>query len=153
MTLSGLTMRRLVPVSSPGWLAASARPHPLRSNLLVKNIFDTATCELRQVAAETPDQLIAGCSFSQQFWHAIHVQVPDTFTASKLWELPRPTVIPSRPYSTFLILCCWHIWKHRNEVVFRSAAPSIPNLLLACKDAPLLWRCRIPNSDSAIVDS
>ncbi|TVU22848.1 hypothetical protein EJB05_32568, partial [Eragrostis curvula] len=134
------------------WLLVQGRIH-CRSNLLMKNIVDTATCELCQTTAETPEHLIFGCSCSQQFWRAIHVQVPDTLTTSRLWETPRPTSIPSRHYSTFLILCCWHIWKHRNEVVFRNAAPSIPNLLLACKEAALLWRCRIPNSDSVVVDS
>jgi hypothetical protein len=31
-----------------------------------------------------------------------------------------PTHIPRRHFGIFLLLCCWHIWKWRNNVVCRN---------------------------------
>lgn len=124
-----------------------------RSNLLVKHIVGDASCELCHDDTETPDHLILACSFAQQFWGTIRIAVPASATTRWLWELPRPDHIPLRHYSTFLILCSWQLWKHRNEVVFRGADLSLPVLLINCRETVRLWRCQKPNSDASVVDS
>ncbi|RLN08965.1 hypothetical protein C2845_PM11G28540 [Panicum miliaceum] len=59
---------------------------------------------------------------------------------------------PAALLSTFLLLCCWQIWKHRHETVFRGATPSLPRLLESCKAECLLWRCRLPAKYKDLAD-
>jgi len=35
--------------------------------------------------------------------------------------------MPREAASTFLLLCCWELWKH-SDVVFRSQAPNVEHL-------------------------
>ena len=42
---------------------------------------------------------------------------------AKLWALPRPATIPTRHFDSFVLLICWNLWKHRNDVIFRSLPP------------------------------
>ena len=48
--------------------------------------------------------------------------------------------------------CCWNIWNHRHDVVFRHQQPSLRRLLAACKEACRLWGCRLSQRDRHIVD-
>ncbi|KAF8662892.1 hypothetical protein HU200_055474 [Digitaria exilis] len=74
-------------------------------------------------------------------------------TVKELWSLPRPPAVPEAHYSVFIFLCCWRIWKHRNEVVFRAEEPSLLRLLRDCKEDAHLWAGRLPRSEAHIVDS
>jgi hypothetical protein len=46
-----------------------------------------------------------------------------------------PAAFGAGTASTFIILCCWNIWKHRNAVVFQGDAPCLPLLLSRCREA------------------
>lgn len=116
----------------------------------MKHIVDDAACPICHDMNETTDHLILGCNFAQSFWNAIGVQVTAEDTTSKLWAIRRPANIPALHYFTYLLLCCWQLWKHWNEVVFRAATPCLFTLLLSCKEAASLWRCRIPNSERLV---
>ncbi|KAF8674477.1 hypothetical protein HU200_048313 [Digitaria exilis] len=74
-------------------------------------------------------------------------------TVKELWSLPRPLAVPEAHYSVFTFLCCWRIWKHQNEVVFRAEEPSLLRLLRDCKEDAHLWAGRLPRSETHIVDS
>jgi hypothetical protein len=51
-----------------------------------------------------------------------------------------------------ILLCCWQIWNHRHDVVFRQLQPSLPRLLHACKEACRLWSCRLRPQDRVYTD-
>ncbi|GJN17833.1 hypothetical protein PR202_gb04934 [Eleusine coracana subsp. coracana] len=105
------------------WLLSQDRIKS-RVNLLTKRVVADATCKLCHGNTETSDHLIFRCDTAKGFWDAIGM---DTTHASveRLWELRRPSPVPEKHYHTFLHLCCWQVWKHRNEVVFRSESPSL----------------------------
>ena len=43
-----------------------------------------------------------------------------------------------------ILLCCWHLWNHRHDVVFRGMPPNLHRLLTACREATELWCWRLP---------
>ncbi|PVH63170.1 hypothetical protein PAHAL_3G485700 [Panicum hallii] len=86
-------------------------------------------------------------------WANVGIDIPPSASVSGLWELARPEHLPAKFFHTYLLLCSWQIWKHRNEVIFRGAEPSLLRLLLACKEEARLWRCRLPRSDQGISEA
>jgi hypothetical protein len=63
--------------------------------------------------------LLAAAPLAIEFWRNIGGGAIHTALDAELWnpELPNSTLAPMA--STFLLLCCWKLWKHRNEFVFR----------------------------------
>lgn len=57
---------------------------------------------------------------------------------------PRPASIASSHFDTFVLLCCWHLWKRRNGITFRQESMSLRQTLQACKNEARLWSCRLP---------
>nr|TKV96300.1 hypothetical protein SEVIR_9G420050v2 [Setaria viridis] len=55
--------------------------------------------------------------------------------------------------STRTFLCCWHLWKHRNGVVFNEQQPCLSNILRSCREDARLWASRLPRADAPIVES
>jgi hypothetical protein len=47
-------------------------------------------------------------------------------------------------------LCCWHIWKRRNNVVFRNDRITLNAALAACRSEAFLWAARLPRKDASI---
>jgi hypothetical protein len=47
---------------------------------------------------------------------------------------PTPAAFGAGTASTFVILCCWNIWKHCNGVVFQGDTPCLPLLLSRCRE-------------------
>uniref|UniRef100_K3YFM3 Reverse transcriptase zinc-binding domain-containing protein n=1 Tax=Setaria italica TaxID=4555 RepID=K3YFM3_SETIT len=110
-------------------------------------------CEVCNSGSESTDHLILHCSFATQFWAAIGVEISGTASVSTLWELQRPPTVPDAFYSTYLLLCSWQLWKHRHDVVFRGLEPSLPRLLLSCKEEARLWSCRLPRADRLVAEA
>ena len=81
---------------------------------------------------------------------ASKVYLSHQFNSSGIW--PRPPTIPPKHFNTMLLLCCWNIWNHRHDVVFRHQQPSLRRLLAACKEAARLWGCRLRQRDRHLVD-
>ncbi|CAN6338995.1 unnamed protein product [Urochloa humidicola] len=133
------------------WLLVQDRLQ-CKANLLRKNIVDTALCELCNEEDEDANHLISGCSFAKQFWSRMGWSSTDLPQATTLWETKTPAQVPDQLQSTFLILCCWHLWKHRHDVVFRGTTPSHARLQLQCRAACRLWQCRLPPALTSIVD-
>jgi hypothetical protein len=50
------------------------------------------------------------------------------------------------------LLCLWHLWKHRNGVVFNGLAPSLSLVRKNCRDDAVLLRARLPMEQRADVD-
>nr|TKW08982.1 hypothetical protein SEVIR_6G061400v2 [Setaria viridis] len=90
-------------------------------NLLLKNIIDNDNCELCGSSAESPDHMAMHCPFAAPFWGHLGISIP-------------PLHIPVMAFSSYLLLCVWQLWKHRNDKVFSRLIPSLARLLATCKD-------------------
>lgn len=55
----------------------------------------------------------------------------------------RPSLVP-----TFVALCCWYLWKRRNDYIFLNESNSVVTTLRACLADARLWAYRLPASDS-----
>ena len=79
-----------------------------------------------------------------RFWGSIGVSFPDNANVRDLHAYGPLSVVAAATSSTFVLLFCWNIWKHRNAVAFREQDPSLPLLNKACRDEARLWRVRLP---------
>lgn len=125
--------------------ASSAASAYTRSMSLTQTPVNSVAMQLRHVT------IIFHCSVVAQFWQHIgwgDLAVPEV---SRLWEMPRPPAIRPKYFSTIILLCCWQIWNHRHDVVFRHLQPSLPRLLCACQESSRLWGCRLHASERHIV--
>jgi hypothetical protein len=105
-------------------------------NLRQKCIMDDDTCAVRGTSSDTANNLIFTCPFSQGLWSAVglaahNAQANKHSLARLLASLQ--SLQPAARYNAFILLFCWKLWKHRNEVVFNTMAPSRRCLLVACK--------------------
>jgi hypothetical protein len=135
------------------WLLTQGRIQ-CRVNLVRKRILDSNICEVCDTHPESADHIIAGCPFASTFWAKLGVILPAD-TAGMVRDLPninRPAGVPLKHFNTFIALCCWHLWKRRNSVVFRSELATIRQTMLACARDTKLWGLRLPKRDRAIAD-
>ena len=72
---------------------------------------------------------------------------------AKLWALPRPATIPTRHFDSFVLLICWNLWKHRNDVIFRSLPPSHIRFWDACRNEAREWSWRWRREDYTVCDA
>jgi hypothetical protein len=137
-----------------GWLLSRGRLQT-RATLHEKTILTRAEagCPICLASIETADHLLLGCGFAGSFWAAIGQRFPDHAKASNMYAYPGVPRVPPATSSTFTLLCCWNLWKHRNGVVFREQRASIPLLLKMCRDDARLWRVRLPQERAADVDA
>lgn len=121
------------------WLLVQARIHT-RDVLLRKHIVEAAGAgfPLCTSPLETADHLIFGCAFACSFWQAVGKISFEATTVSELHLLSPPSGVPVASGPTFLLLCCWQLWKHRNAVVFQGMPPSLSRLLRACREDAVL---------------
>ncbi|TVU48014.1 hypothetical protein EJB05_07633, partial [Eragrostis curvula] len=131
------------------WLLVQERIK-CRTTLQTKHVVQSATCELCDATEETADHLIFHCPTAAAFWSALGFTITSCTSVRALWELSRPSSVPPRHYNTFLHLCCWMVWKHRNEFIFQSIPLSLPRLLLQCREEAYMWRCRLPRADTDV---
>ena len=125
------------------WLLVHGRIQ-CKENLLKRRILTDSTCELCGGQPETASHLILHCSFAASFWRSLGFDIPDDFEARDIHQLPRPASIASSHFDTFVLLCCWHLWKRRNGITFRQESMSLRQTLQACKNEARLWSCRLP---------
>jgi hypothetical protein len=127
------------------WLLVQHRL-PSRTNLHQKTILteEESNCPLCGEVIETCSHLVFGCPFARSFWDSIGASPPPSLLASDAALISLPRSIPANTSSSFRQLCLWHLWKHRNGVVFQHLAPSLALVRKCCRDDALLWRCRLP---------
>ncbi|KAK1693322.1 hypothetical protein QYE76_010019 [Lolium multiflorum] len=136
------------------WLLVKGRIQ-CRSNLLRKGILeeDGSRCPICDAHLETPAHIMFHCSFARQFWAALgSPPVADGATLGVASVCPLPATAPARSASTLRLLCFWHLWKHRNSVVFEGLSPSLSWIRKRCRDDATLWRARLPLDHRADVD-
>ncbi|TVT98699.1 hypothetical protein EJB05_55991, partial [Eragrostis curvula] len=83
----------------------------LRTSPIYKLLLCSAT-------AESADHLIFKCPIAASFWQALGIALPVDISTRRPWLVPCLASIPERHHDSFIHLCCWMIWKHRNEFIF-----------------------------------
>lgn len=67
-----------------------------------------------------------------------------------LMPIQRSDHVPAKHLGTILLLCCcWHIWKWRNNTVFRNERTSLAGALAAGKTEAFLWGGQTPGGRQA----
>jgi hypothetical protein len=130
------------------WLLMQGRIQS-RSNLLKKHVVDTAVCGACAQMEETPEHVIMRCQFAKDFWQRIGL-TPSLLSSGGLNDFHNvqcPSNIPQKHFATFIALCCWHLWKRRNGVIFRSERAGHQQMLAACISEAKLWKSRLPKKD------
>jgi hypothetical protein len=89
------------------WLLMQRRIQ-CRTNLVTKQIVDTALCEVCGLHDKTADHIIAGCPFARTFWAKLDFNLPLDFSTflDGLHCIRRPPSVTSKHFSTFIALCC-----------------------------------------------
>jgi len=90
------------------WLLSQGRIQ-CKTLLRRKGVVDNTDCEVCQTAEETPAHIIFGCPCARQFWGAVRIHTEATWSIQALKEIQPPSHIPAKYFTTFLLLCCWHI--------------------------------------------
>jgi hypothetical protein len=126
------------------WLLSHARVQT-RDTLLRKKILVAAEsgCPLCPAALETADHLVHGCPFAQRFWLSTGAAPCPGASVRELQTLRPPARVPVEFSPTFILLCCWQLWKHRNGVIFNGEELSLPTLHRRCREDAALWRHRL----------
>ena len=106
-----------------------------------------AACEICNGAEETAAHIMFGCSFAASFWAAVNIDLPPDMTPMKLHLLLPPAHIPGKHFHTFLLLCCWQLWKRRNNAIFRQQNDHLGTVLRAAKEEARTWGYRLPPGD------
>ena len=100
------------------WLMVHGRVQ-CRTNLFRKTIVDSPVCEVYKHADETSEHIAFGCSFAELFWAKLGFQPAPAAANDCIFNITCPYHYPKKHFSTFAALCCWHLWKRRNAVIFR----------------------------------
>ncbi|KAJ1274503.1 hypothetical protein BS78_05G066900 [Paspalum vaginatum] len=62
-------------------------------------------------------------------------------------------VLPAFPRGCgSVILCCYRLWKRRNEVVFNGVEQPLLQVLAGCKEDARLWVCRFRRKERGLAD-
>ena len=137
------------------WLLVHRRVNT-RDALLRKTIVDRAGagCPVCLAELETAAHLMFVCPFAREFWRVVGgVVITAGASVERLFALDVRVAVGDASPDTFILLCCWHLWKHRNGVVFQAMVPSLDRVLSCCREDAVLWRERLRPRDRADVDA
>ena len=113
--------------------------------------MENTKCDVCHGTDETPAHVVFGCTAAREFWEAIQITTDPSWSVIKVQEITAPTHIPVKHFQTFVLLCCWHIWKRRNNIVFRNDRSTLQGAPMACRSEAQLWKARLPK-DREIAD-
>ena len=135
------------------WLLSKARIQS-RSELEKKHIISSEEniCPICSAPDETANHIMFHCSFARAFWTAAHCLIPEDADVRNLHSYSSISPVPAKTASTFILLGCWNLWKHRNGVIFRDQQTSLQGLLQACRSDAALWRFRLPREHQTDAD-
>lgn len=119
------------------WLLSMARVHT--RDVLLRNTIIVALEARNPAPLETVEHLIYGCPFACNLWTSLRLS-SDGASMCELHLFDASPAVSFASLGVFTLLCCWHIWKQRNAVIFREASPSLAQTLKARQDDTVLWR-------------
>jgi hypothetical protein len=86
-------------------------------------------------------------------WLSIGFHIPNDMTVQNLHQIERPSNLPQNEFSSFVIQCCWQLWKRRNGFVFRQEAATLNQTLqLICAEAAS-WSHRHSSKESGVKEA
>jgi len=133
------------------WLLVHERIQ-CKATLARRMILPDSTCELCGDGPEMAVHLLFHCDFAASFWRALGFAVPTDLEARHIQQLPRPSHVEGGHYDTFILLCCWQLWKRQNGIVFRQETKSLHQTLHACRREAKSWSCRLPCTERRLGD-
>jgi hypothetical protein len=80
-------------------------------------VVEDPTCDLCRIFPEMTEHLIFQCPFTASFWLHLGSSIGHN-SIGDLRSLGRPASLPIAHFDTFVLLCCWQLWKRRNGIVF-----------------------------------
>lgn len=134
-----------------GWLASRGRIQ-CRSILDRKGLVQGARCEVCNGSDETTPHVLFHCDLARQLWARLHIRTPAHDHQALLHLVERPPSFPAKHFNTFVLLCCWSLWKRRNLLVFEGLTTSWRELLVAIRAEANLWKHRLKAGDQGVVD-
>jgi hypothetical protein len=136
------------------WVLSKART-PSRASLLRKNILTAAEagCLMCSAPLETVNHIFLECVLARCFWAVVEFHVPDGADVRQLHAYDAPSGVPAATTPTFLLLCLWNLWKHRNAAAFREQRPCLSLLLIACREDARMWRVRLPGDQDLAMEA
>jgi hypothetical protein len=128
------------------WLAAKNRCWTA-DRLSRRGLPHPATCPFCDQEAETRDHLLLGCVLTRQvwatclrWWGKLH-WMPHADTSFVPWlQSKQGGPGKDRDLWTAITLVCWCLWRHRNDIVFEGATPSLYEVVTRISDEAELWR-------------
>jgi hypothetical protein len=136
-------------VAEPGGRNPSTEPS---YKLCLANTCTNTTCEICQLAEETPEHIIFGCTTANDVWQRLGMQSITSLDAGSIHTVVATGDVPTTELPTFVALVCWQLWKSRNAKIFRNETNSPQQVLLLCKTSAELWRYRLPRARRHIAD-
>ena len=130
------------------WLLSQGRLQ-CKANLARKRIVEGPVCDICHAADEMAHHVIFGCSAAKQFWEATQIPTDDSWSVTQLQQITPPTHILAKHFQTFLLLCCWHIWKQRNNSL-QEWQDHAPRNSYGMQIEAQLWKVRLPKKDRDI---
>jgi hypothetical protein len=99
-----------------------------------------AVCPICSAACKSASHIIFVCPFARRrrFWSLLGANYDGCTDVRQLSDLPG--VVHEVTGSSFTLLCCWNLWKHRNGMVFRGDRPCLQRLVQPCVEDARVWR-------------
>uniref|UniRef100_A0A0A8YCP8 Reverse transcriptase zinc-binding domain-containing protein n=1 Tax=Arundo donax TaxID=35708 RepID=A0A0A8YCP8_ARUDO len=129
------------------WLAINNRCWTA-DRLAKRNLPHPAACPLCD-QAESIQHILVSCVFARQVWTIILqrldlLSIAPQATARRFstWWSSAARGVPKemrKGLNSLIILVVWELWKHRNDIVFNGATPSISGLLQTVANECALW--------------
>ncbi|KAE8769478.1 hypothetical protein D1007_58943 [Hordeum vulgare] len=80
--------------------------------------------------------------FALCFWGSVNVDI-DGVSVRDMASLASAAAVAVDSGVEFALMCCWHMWKHRNAVVFQCQLSSLSRVHCCCREDDMLWRERV----------